>query len=284
MTKINVKFIITVAAFVLASVFIGLMILAVSKISSLTDDVANLRSQITQIGNNNQNAIYNNQNAINKLKDELKQQLKEQSENFYDVSYKMLGVHAEDNTADVEVYFSLKESPESGGIKVSYGRDGMYSEVNAVSLATGRFKAVIVLQIDKDYDISYSVVLTGIKTEKLTEVNIFNNLRKRFNADAGFHSENKGVWQLDFSVSNGYFSDDNLKIASGKLEVFKNNTVIKTVNIKNYSVLAGSGYEQFGNKSITINELTHADFDNSSIETRITIVDNYGIEYRFGKD
>lgn len=279
MTKINIKFIIAVAAIVFVSVLFGLGVLAITKINGLNDEIGYLNSRINQINNNNSGT----QNQINDLKNELLQMLEEQDRNYFDVGYKITGINAQNKTAVAIVTFSLKESPISGDVEVSYGKGGQYSSIAATKQVNGKYMVELNLQIDKDYDIGYSVTLSTVKTEKLTEINVMKNLYNRFSADTGFSSINNGNWQLNFSVSNGYFDDSSLKIATGKLEIFKNNTVIKTVDIKNYVSPAGNGYEQYSIKELAVNELTRNDFMNSDIETRITLVDNYGLVYTFGK-
>lgn len=279
MTQVNKKVIITIVVIITVCLIIGLGITAVTKINRLNDEINNLNDRITQIDYNYIHYL----NSINNLKNDIQQQLTEQGKNYSDVKYNFLLISGAENKALVELLFSLKESPVSGEVEISYGNSNIYNEITATKLANGKFKAEMELELNKDYEISYSIVLDSIKTEKLLHINILKTLRNRFYVSTYYGSINRGGWQLNFDIGNSYYFNGNLKIASAKLEIFINNVLIRTLNIKDYFQSDVSAcYEEYGGKEITINELSNNIFINSDVETRVTIVDNYGIEYVFG--
>lgn len=274
MTELKKGFIIAVVSIAFACVLLGLSVLAVCKISVLADEVSRLNNKLASIDNNIDNSEYN---IINSIRNEIQRQLTEESLNNFDISYGIVELNTAKNTAVIEVFFSLKESPLSGNVSVSYGKNNLFSEIEATKLANGKYKAAIELQMDKDYEVNYSVTLSSVKTEKLLDINVLNTLKKRFSLGTGFRSEDGRSWILEFDLSNHIKNDSHLKIATATLEILKSNAIIKTINLLNYSVAAGEGYEQFGSKNISLSGLPAFD------ETRVTIVDNYGIKYIFEK-
>lgn len=275
MTKISKQFIIIVAAIVFGSIILGLCISAVTQIGELKSEIDSLQSKISQIYNYSANS----QGAINNLRNELLGLLNEQNKNYYDAAHKITSINAQNSTATVEIYFSLKESPVSGEVEVSYGTGSLYEKASAIKLVDGRYFVEIKAQIDRDYDVGYSVVLTSVKTEKILSFNVMNQLKNRINVSCGFFRENNGNWKLDFYLSNNYSNDVNLKAVTAKLEVYKDNVLVKTIDLKNYRIQSGDGYEEFGNKADSSYEISDTDFARSYIYSNFTVIDNYGIEY-----
>ncbi len=276
MTELSKKFIITVAAIVLACVILVLGFISAAKIDRLNDQINAQNARLAQIEQGNSY----NQLLINSLKSEIQQILEEQSRNYYAVSHRVTQINVQENTAETEVFFSLKEAPVSGEVKVSLDKGGELLEVTAEKLADGKFKAALTLQLDASYEIGYSTVLTSVKTENLLSLNVYERLKNRFSVSSGFYSENRGDLFLDFHLGNSINGNEALKTVTAQLVVSDESGTIKTVNMKDYPLSSSAEYEQYASKDVLIPD---REFLRGETSVVITVTDGYGLEYIFGK-